>query len=126
MTEEVNAKVSEAANKIMQEAVEGPTTDEVIEKKSKEQEISDKMAAYNKLLTDALNVCNGHTPEVAVASLVSAAACILVDHTDSPEKAKGYMTMVHNDVMLKFDGAFENKNKVNEMIAAGDGNDAGE
>ena len=89
------------------------------------------MEQYNKLLSKLLGECNGNNPQVAVAALISASACVLVDHVDTADRARGYFMHVMNDTLAKFEGAFEQKNTpldvlIEETGATDVSDDAGE
>ena len=72
-----------------------------------------RIAQYNDLMHNLINICIGKPVEVSVAALVSCAASVLVsDGPDDVVSANRYLIACFNDVLIKLPDAYAFKKKI--------------
>lgn len=81
------------------------------------QQVADLDAEYNVLLRQFIRGADGMNSGVAIAALMSAAACVAVSSGMTEEQCTAYLKKCTDDIMAQIPNAFA---KIKEQASGGD------
>lgn len=86
------------------------------------QQVADLDAEYNVLLRQFIRGCDGMNNGVAIAALMTAAACVAVESMTDQQKCYDYIKKCADDILAQVPAAFASKS----MKESSSGGDTGE